>query len=408
MNTISRRQFIRSAFLSGGGFLAAGSLGSIVGCRSACESISLSPPRIGRRVLADLHVHPMLNAWNELSPMAVRNPVLAKVARQVANPTDVTWKTSYEAGIDLVCVAHFNMFDEWLSMPTDPNPEAPANALRMMDLLEEELQKPEVQKYAELARNPAELKRITDIRRGDNRFRVAVVHALEGGHALGGSLEALDDFAKRGVSMIGVTHFFNKGIGSSPNAYPFFPDANSRWPNQGLSEFGKAVVRKMKELGVIIDIVHGTPAMIQDVFREVYCPLIASHASARTLGDHPYSLYDEHLQEIAHRGGIIGIIIMPYWLSNFSTEFEAIENGTLEDVVRTIMYVAKLCGTSCIGIGSDFSGFITGPRDMRCLGEIEKLRDLVRREFTEEETENIMAQNVINFFLKNWGKSWGL
>jgi microsomal dipeptidase-like Zn-dependent dipeptidase len=405
MNTISRRQFIRSAFLSGAGVMTAGSFSSWVGCRSSCEAITPLPPRLGRRVLADLHVHPMLNKWNERSPIGVRNPLLAKAVEYGINPTDVSWKSSYEAGIDLICVAHFNMFDEWVTMPTDPNPEAPGNTLRMMDFLEEELMKPEAQAYAKLARSAEELKKILDVRRGDPGFRTAVVHALEGGHALGGRLDALDEFAKRGVAMIGITHFFNKGIGSSPNAYPQFPDANSRWPNQGLSEFGKDVVQRMGDLGVVIDVVHGTSAMIHDVFHEVSGPLVASHSSARSLGEHPYSLYDEHLEEISHRKGLVGIIIMPYWLSNFATEFEAEENGTLEDVVRTIVYVAKHCGTNCIGIGSDFSGFITGPKEMRCLGQIDKLRELVRREFSEDETEKIMAQNAIDFFLKNWGKN---
>jgi membrane dipeptidase len=405
MNTISRRQFIRSTLLSGAGVLTVGSLGSWVGCGSSCEAITPLPPRLGRRVFADLHVHPMLNKWNELSPLGVRNPLLAKAVEYGVNPTGVSWKTSHEAGIDMMCVAHFNMFDEWVTMPTDPNPEAPGNTLRMMDFLEEELQKPEARPYAKLARSPEELKKTLDVRRGEPGFRTAVVHALEGGHALGGSLDALDEFAKRGVAMIGITHFFNKGIGSSPNAYPQFPDANSRWPNLGLSEFGKNVVHRMRDLGIVIDVVHGTSATIQDVFREVSGPVVSSHSSARTLAEHPYSLYDEHLKEIAHRNGLVGIIIMPYWLSNFTTEYEAEVNGTLEDVVRTIVYVAKLCGTSCIGIGSDFSGFITGPREMKCLGQIDKLRKLVRCEFSDDETERIMAQNAIDFLLKNWGKN---
>jgi membrane dipeptidase len=328
--------------------------------------------------------------------------MLAKSVKSMLNMTDVSWKTSYEAGVDMLCVAHFNPFDEWLSMPTDPDPEAPAHTNRMINLLEEELRRVEVAKYAVLVRNAQELKERTDIRRGDVRFRTAVIHSLEGGHALGGNLEAVEEFAKRGVAMVTVTHFFHKGIGSAGNAYPFFPDSNSRWPNLGLSEFGRSVVRKMKELGMIIDVSHGTSATVQDILCEVSGPVVATHVSARTLGDHAYSLYDEHIQEIAQRGGVIGIILMPYWLSNFSSEEEALSNGALLDVVRTAVYLAKLVGAEHIGIGSDFAGYIPGPRDMSCLGEIHKLRVLLEDEFGEAATDRIMAQNVIDFLVKNW------
>jgi microsomal dipeptidase-like Zn-dependent dipeptidase len=399
---LSRRQFVKSALFSSASFLATGALTSVLGCRSACDSITPLPPKVGRRVLADLHAHPMLNKWVEGSPIAVQNPLLAKIAKSLLNPTDLSWKTSYEAGVDVICVAHFDLFDEWLSMPTDPDPEAPAHTIRMMNFLEEELQREPTTRYAVLARNAQQLREMTDIRRDDRRFRTAVVHALEGGHALGGNPSAVEEFAKRGVAMIGVTHFFHKGIGSAANAFPFFPDSNSRWPNLGLSEFGRFVVRRMEELGLIVDVSHATSATLQDILCEVSGPVVATHVSARALGDHPYSLYDEHIQEIGRRGGIIGIILMPYWLSNFSTEQEALSSGSLSDVVRTIVYVAKLVGTEHIGIGSDFAGYIPGPRDMKCLGEIHKLRGLLDEEFGEEVTDKIMAQNAIDFLIKNW------
>ena len=401
--SISRRGFIRSALLYGAGILSAGPL-AWVSSRASGRRGEGRPP-VPRRVLADLHVHPMINAWNRSTALGVEYPLLAKLVEKTANPTSLTWETCHQAGIDVLCAAHFNVFDEWLSMPTDPNPEAPVNTLRMMDMLEQELEG-KAAPYARLARNWKDLDRmVNSIPKQSPDYRVAVVHALEGGHSLGGDLRALDTFAKRGVAIIGLTHFFNKGVASAANPYPYFPDANSAPAHQGLSPFGKQIIERMEELGIIVDITHCTSTAVADVLEAAQKPLIATHSSVRTLGDHPYSLSDEHIQEIARRGGIIGIILYPYVLSNYGNAHLAERHGSLNDVVRTIRYVRKICGThKCIGIGSDFSGFITGPKEISRLDEIDQLRRMLLEEFDNDVrvVEDMMAQNVIDFLLRNW------
>ena len=403
MTKISRRQFLHSALLSWAGVMATGFFKCVCG-GSLNRGSDVSQRARRRRVLADLHVHSTLDDWNLLSPPAVESPFLAKIAAKLFNKTRIDWKRIHEAGIDLVCEAHYNVMDEVLSMPTDPFPEAPQNTIRMLDLLEAELAGPAAP-YARLTRNHKELKTVLDVSKGDPDFRVAVVQTVEGGHSLGGRIEPLESFAERGVAMMTITHFFNKGIASSANALPFFPDSNSSWPNQGLSEFGAEIIKEMERLGMIVDVIHATSAAIQDVFKVSTKPLMATHSSVKTLGDHPYSLYDEHIQEIAHRGGMVGVILYPYVLSNYSSLDKAKEFGSLRDVVRSIRYITKICGThKHVGIGSDFSGYITGPREMSHLSEIDKLRQMLLQEFggDEDVVDDIMANNVIEFLLKNW------
>jgi len=409
MKKYSRRNFIRKTLLSGAGILSTGSISAFLDCAPTCPKKVPAPNRF-KRVLADLHVHPMLNDWINRSPLAVgltqQVPVINEIIMKEMNETGITWKSSHQAGIDMICVAHFDPFDEFLSMPTDPNPDAVRRTMWMMDILERDLKAN--QQYTTLVRNRQELIKLISIDKEKDweNFRIAVVHTLEGGHALGGDLESLTEFARRGVAMIGITHFFTKVIATSANSIPYFPDNNSQWVKQGLSEFGEEVVKRMEELGIIVDVSHGTAKTIDDVLRVVKKPIVSSHSAVRALGDHGYSLFDEHVQQIARDGGIVGVILMPYWLSNFSDVDIAKKIGSLNDVVRTIRYLYKICGHrhENIGIGTDFAGYIPAPNDMKCHGEIERLRHKLTVEFDHDEqiVEDIMANNVLNFFKQNW------
>jgi len=311
---ISRRKFICSSTLAGAGLLSGLSLSSLTGCSSANNCII--PVKKHKYVLADIHNHPNLSDWIWNSPIATKIPMAADIARGFFDKTGTSWKTSHEAGIDLICVSHFNLFDEWVTMPTDPNPVAPANALRMMDLLEEEVKGPSA-KYAKLILTPEDFNNHFNNQydKNDPNFRIAVLHSLEGGHALGGSLEPLNNFAQRGAVLITIGHFYNKGIATAPNAFPFFPDGNSPRPHQGLSSFGKEVICEMENLGIIVDVTHVTPTALDDILTVSTKPLVATHMSARTLGDHAISFHDEHIQEIIQRDGID-------WIHDFTDAFD--------------------------------------------------------------------------------------
>jgi membrane dipeptidase len=272
----------------------------------------------------------------------------------------------------------------------------------MIDLLESELVS-EVPAYAQLATSPDQLQRLLAVPKNNPEWRIAVVHTIEGAHALGGRLDLLEPLARRGVAMITLTHFFNKGVASSANAYPYFPDANSSWPTVGLSGYGRELIAEMERLGIIVDVIHATSTSIGDILKVATRPVVASHSSVRALSDHPYGLIDEHIEEITHRGGLIGVILDPYLLSNYGTLHDADSQGTLRDVVRTIRYLVKLVGHEHVGIGTDFAGFIGPPRDMNRLSQIGRLRAMLLEEFGDEKVvTDILANNAIRFLLQNW------
>ena len=395
---MTRRQFVASGVKGLAGAALASPLLWLDGCSQPPRLTDRTMPR----VLADLHVHAGINSWNRQTPLGIRYPGIALLAETTFNRSGMDWEDCCLAGVDLLCVTHFNVFDEWLSMPTDPDPEAIVHTIRMIDLLEKDLLTDQ-KDFATIAVNPTQLRTLLAVTKESPEWRVAVVHTVEGAHALGGRIEMLEPLSRRGVAMIGLTHFFNKGAASSANAYPFFPDANSPWPAIGLSAYGREVIAESERLGVIVDVIHASTAALEDTFKVATRPMVASHSSARTLGDHPYSLLDEHAQEIAHRDGLIGVILDPYLLSNYATAQEAEDRGSLREVVRTIRYLVKLVGHEHVGIGTDFGGFVGPPRDMNRVGQIGRLRHALIEEFGDDGiVTDILANNAINFILANW------
>ena len=135
LKRLSRREFLGTAMCTVGG-LAFTPLKTLASYTSHPAPLSRAS---NCRVFADLHVHSMMNEWNARSHIARANPMLRLFGEIEINHTRAPWPQVHAAGIDLVMVAHYNVFDEVLSMATDPNPDAPMNTLRMMDMLEETL-----------------------------------------------------------------------------------------------------------------------------------------------------------------------------------------------------------------------------------------------------------------------------
>jgi membrane dipeptidase len=137
-----------------------------------------------------------------------------------------------------------------------------------------------------------------DARRLVKEGKVAVFLGIEGGHAIEDSLATLRMFHRLGVRVMTLTWWHNTNWAGGSGGEP---------KNQGLTEFGKKVVKEMNRLGMVIDLSHASDATFFDVLKITTKPVIASHSCIRAICDHHRNLSDKMLKALAKNGGVIGI-----------------------------------------------------------------------------------------------------
>jgi microsomal dipeptidase-like Zn-dependent dipeptidase len=246
---------------------------------------------------------------------------------------------------------------------------------------------------------------------------IAVVHAVEGAHSLGGDrasddgvLNNLEELYRRGVAYITLAHFYKNDI--THPCYPFpenfahlarNPDL-WRDVTQGLTPLGERVVKRMIELGMLIDLSHCTPAARQQIYQLCdasgkQVPLLATHVGAYEINPSPYNLTDWEIKRIARDGGVVGAIFMNYWLI-------AQEAGQgLNFVSRTIQHLINAGGEDVVGIGTDFDGFATPPEDLYNAEQMPRLTQrLLIDGHSEERVKKILGGNALRALHEGWGK----
>lgn len=246
---------------------------------------------------------------------------------------------------------------------------------------------------------------------------IAAVHAVEGGHSLGGSqasakgiLKSLDTFFERGVVSLTLAHFYPNQLVHP--CYPFPEDivklaSRTRiWRDitLGLTDLGKQVVRRMIELGMLIDISHCTPVARREIYGLVdesgrSVPLLASHVGAYEINPTPYNLSDWEIRRIARDGGVIGVIFMPYWLMPKESR-----HG-INFISRHIQHIINEGGEDVVGIGTDFDGFTTPPEDLDSASKLPRLTQrLVVDGYNEEQIKKILGGNALRMIREVWGR----
>jgi membrane dipeptidase len=273
--------------------------------------------------------------------------------------------------------------------------------LDMMDLVESQIaQHPD---RAEVARSAADVRRIRE------KNKIAVVHTVEGAHVLEGKVESLDRLAYRGVAMLTLAHFFDNGIAEHT---PGMPNNNCmqrlcryRFPwghHESLTGLGKDIVRRMLDLGMLVDVTHAGPEARAAIYAEVNRrrPVVASHVGVHAINPDPYNLFDDEIREIATTGGVIGVIFMTHWLDQ-----QEPKNG-LEPIWRTIEHVHGVTGSfEHLAIGTDFDGFSDPPDDLQDASQLGKLTTYLLDRIPEADVRRILGGNAQRVLDAGWGRT---
>lgn len=282
----------------------------------------------------------------------------------------------------------------------------------------------------EVERNPGTLMSCAtaaDIRRAKKQNKVCILMGIEGGYVIEDSLYALRNMYRLGVRYMTLTH----------NVATNWADAHRDEKHNGLTDFGKEVVREMNRLGMLIDISHVSVKTMNDALDVSTAPIIASHSSARGLNDHTRNVPDEVLKRVAKNGGVIMINFYPGFLDERTNREENAHTAKLapqvaalreqykndragfDEAVRKLtaanpFYIAdykrivdhidhmkKVAGIDIVGLGSDFDGIPYLPAGMNGAEDLPLITyEMLRRGYTEVEIKKVLGENFLRAFAK--------
>ena len=221
----------------------------------------------------------------------------------------------------------------------------------------------------------------------------SVFLGLENGSPIGRSLEKLEYFYDSGVRYMTLCHSADNEICDS------CASSVKRW--HGLSPFGREVVTRMNELGMLIDVSHISDEAFYDVLECSSKPVVATHSCCRTLADHPRNMTDDMIRALASRGGVIQINFYPVFLDDSIKESDMYTAAlpSYSRIADHIDHVVSLVGVDHVGIGSDFDGIDVAPQGLEDISMMPVLFDELRtRGYTERDLEKIASENFFNAF----------
>ncbi len=180
-------------------------------------------------------------------------------------------------------------------------------------------------------------------RRRADRSLVAGVLTIEGGHALEGDLRNVDRVAAAGFRMIGLVHFYDNELAGSAHGVD----------KGGLTPLGRALITRMEERSVLVDVAHASPRTVDDVLAIARRPVVASHTGVRGVANNVRNLTDDQLRGIAATGGLVGIGFWP----------TACGGDDARAIARSVAHAVAVAGVDPVGYGSDFDGAVPVPFD---------------------------------------------
>ncbi len=283
--------------------------------------------------------------------------------------------------------------------------------------------------YRAAERHPNELMIATsaaDIRRAKAQNKIACLMGIEGGHAIENSLPTLREFYRLGVRYMTLTW----------NNTNDWADARGDKTHNGLTDFGKEVVREMNRLGMLVDISHVSDKTMSDALDVSKAPVIASHSSARALSNVARNIPDDLLKRIAKNGGVVQVNFYSLFVDQKTVSPQSDERGKrlkdqqealsvkyandperlseesdkleaanplpplpLSKLIDHIDHIVKVAGIDHVGLGPDFDGandFPEGARDESMLPNI--TYELLKRGYSEQDIDKILGGNLLRVF----------
>ncbi|MCP4603344.1 MAG: hypothetical protein GY847_22980 [Proteobacteria bacterium] len=215
----------------------------------------------------------------------------------------------------------------------------------------------------------------------------AVFIGIENGYAIGKDLGLIKVFHDMGVRYMTLVHILHNDLADS-STIPI-PEHN------GLSQFGREVVKKMNELGIMLtDVSHTSPKTVSDILKISNAPVIASHSCSNKVLPHSRNLSDKLIKEIAENGGVICVTAY--------TDYVDSSAPTVKDLVKHINHIketldeAGLIGIDHICIGSDFDGGSNGLEGLRDVGDMHNITaELLKEGYSEEDVKKIWWNNSL-------------
>ncbi len=271
-----------------------------------------------------------------------------------------------------------------------------------------------------------------DVRRAHAQGKIAALIGVEGGHMIGNDIRMVRIFGDLGVRYMTLSHFYNDEWADSSTDKP---------AHNGLSDYGKEIVREMNRRGIMVDISHVSDKTFYDALEVSKAPLIASHSSCRALCNHVRDMSDDMIKALAAKGGVIqinyemsfidqaykdasdklsgGVVAVIDQLKKECSDDEAcmgkkmnemqqkaVAEGKLphvswERIIDHIDHAVKLVGADHVGLGSDFDG-ASMPEGMEDASKLPKITEaLMRKGYKDDDIRKILGGNLLRVMEQN-------
>ena len=258
-----------------------------------------------------------------------------------------------------------------------------------------------------------------DVEAAFDSGKIGSLIGIEGGHSIDNSLGALRMFHRLGARDMTLTHFKNVDWADSCTDDPKV---------DGLSQFGREVVREMNRLGMLVDLSHVHADTMRAALDTSDAPVVFSHSSARAITGHPRNVPDDVLERVKENNGVVMVSFVPGFVSqqtyehglardaeklrveaqsdssdaNVGAGLEAWDadnpepRATVSDIADHIDRIREKAGIDHIGIGSDYDGITSVPEGLEDVSKYPVLTaELLRREYSEEDILKILGGNIL-------------